>query len=248
MLFARRPVPGRVKTRLSPALPPQMACELYRAMLTDALDLLAATDSARRVVLWADELAEACGPTIPADVEQAQQAGRNLGERLESAFDAVFEQERLAEVLNTGPNRATASPDRGPATRAIAIGVDCPRLDRKYIEQAFVALDRVDVVLGPATDGGYTLIGLRAPAPLLFRAIDWGTRRVLEQTRERARSAGLAIRLLEPLADLDTPADLVRAIARFATDPDIAPRTRAALGRLGLLPAISPRPRATAAP
>jgi hypothetical protein len=73
---------------------------------------------------------------------------------------------------------------------------------------AFAALRRKDVVLGPATDGGYWLIGLRRPAPALFSDIPWSTDSVIEQTRDRARSLGLSVHSLEPLPDVDRPEDL----------------------------------------
>ena len=127
------------------------------------------------------------------------------------------------------------------------IGADCPDLDAGLIERAFEALARADLVLGPARDGGYYLIGLARPAPALFRGMPWGTAGVLGETWARAHAAGLRAALLEPLDDLDTPADLVRWLGRAARGRAAAtPATTRALRAIGLLipagPASLPAP------
>jgi rSAM/selenodomain-associated transferase 1 len=249
-LFARRPVPGQVKTRLVPALTAPLACRLHAAMLADALALLAAAPADERWLYWADgeldaELgaagAAAAGSagigaatrddsgvaivTVPTGVAERSQAGADLGERLERAFE---------ELLAGGAHAAV-------------FGSDCPWLGVDHITQAFDALERADVVVGPASDGGYTLIGLRAPQPELFRGIEWGTPRVLEQTLERANASGLAIERLDTLDDLDTAEDLVRTIQRLTAErisagraAGVAPRNLArALEGLKLLPAVN---------
>jgi len=213
-VFARPPEAGKVKSRLSPALPARLAFDLYRGMLADAL-AVSARAAEERFVYWAESpLAGAMEATAEFGVRE--QHGADLGARLEHAF---------AELLP------------GPADRAVVIGADCPELDAREIAVAFERLDSHDVVLGPTRDGGYYLIGLRRVAPALFKEIAWGGDQVLRQTSERAAAAHLRVGLLASLEDVDTPADLVRLVARLATGGHGAPHTRAALRALGLLPA-----------
>ncbi len=215
-IFARWPVPGGVKSRLSPALPATLACELYRAMLEDTLSASKGGGAGERFLYWADAPAERRAFGDPDGVIVRDQAGRVLGERLSRAFD---------ELLT------------GPDDRAVAIGADCPELEPEVIREGFAALAACDLVLGPASDGGYFLLGLRRAVPALFEGIAWGTDRVLEQTLERAKRAGLETALLRGLADLDTPDDLVRFVARRAlTTGTTGRRTEAALRAMGLLP------------
>jgi hypothetical protein len=213
-VFARRPGPGRVKTRLTPALPPEMALELHCAMLGDTLVAVAQAGADRRHLYW-DEPAGETGLAIPAGFRETHQAGADLGERLERAFQ---------ELLS------------GSADRSIVVGTDCPELDVRLLDQALASLDAAELVLGPTHDGGYYLIGLSRRAPAIFRGISWGTDQVLEQTLDRAGEVGLSRTLLPQLSDLDTPEDLVRLIARHLVRGGKLPaRTAAALARMGLL-------------
>jgi uncharacterized protein len=209
-VFARWPEPGRVKTRLSPALPPELACDLHRAMLEDALSVALAAPASRRSVYWEGAPSPGAG-RVPPGFEQRTQVGADLGERLAHAF---------AELLDD------------PACHAVVIGADCPDLEARVVEQALEALRRSDVVIGPAIDGGYYLIGLAHPAPELFAGIAWSTPRVLAQTLERTAAAGRSVEQLQPLEDLDTPDALVRWLAVRASTPVArgAPATNGAKG------------------
>ncbi len=106
----------------------------------------------------------------------------------------------------------------------LLIGTDAPGVDRHYLRAAATALARHDAVVGPALDGGYTLIGLRRPAPQLFDAMPWSTSQVMDQTRTRLRRLGLRHAELAPLSDIDEPADLASPAARLA-------RLSSAIGR-----------------
>lgn len=215
-VFARPPVEGEVKTRLSPALPPALARDLYAAMLNDAFAALAAAHCDERFVFWAGDPARAPVALPPGTLERPQRGG-DLGVRLAAAFDALLD---------------------APGIEAVIAGTDCPDLHAGYLDQAFAALAAADLVLGPAADGGYGLIGLRRRAPGLFEGIDWSTPAVFEQTLSRAAAAKLEIATLPALDDIDTPADLARWIgARVADRTDRAPHMRAALEKMGLLPA-----------
>ena len=140
-LFARWPELGRVKTRLSPALPPELALRLYEAMLEDALGAMSRCGADESFVYWADAPPDRGlwdGKITPA--RSQDQAGEDLGARLERAFD---------DLLKHGP------------ARAVILGADCPMLDADMLRRAFDALAEHDLVLGPSRDGGYYLIGLR---------------------------------------------------------------------------------------
>jgi len=122
------------------------------------------------------------------------QIGGGLGTRLVHAFGRLFGEGDGAVVI---------------------IGTDCPGVDRRLVGGAFAALRSHDVVLGPARDGGYYLVGLRAPQPALFRGIPWSTDGVTRATRARASALGLSCLLLAPLRDVDTARD-ARALGLLA--------------------------------
>jgi len=215
-VFARPPVPGRVKTRLSPALPPAAACALYRGMLADALAAAGGAKRAdERIVYWAEALPEAAAAGTPGWIARRQR-GADLGERLAAAFDELL---------------------AGADDRAVVIGADAPALDAGTVDRAFERLEAAPLVIAPARDGGYALIGLARPAPALFRGIEWSTERVLAETKLRAADLGLALAALDPLADVDSPADLCALVGRAVRPgPGVGPHTRAALEALGFLP------------
>ena len=221
-IFARRPRPGTVKSRLSPALPPNEACRLYRGMLLDAITAACESSADRRVVHWADPPGdgEEDTPTLPerlgAGLDSALQRGNDLGDRLAAAFEDLLQ---------------------AAGDLAVAIGADCPELDGATVDAGLAALESHDLVLAPAADGGYGLVGLARPAPELFRGVGWGSAAVLEQTRARADRLGLRVALLPTLRDVDNPADLVRWIARALAGSDRrGAQTAQALAELGLLP------------
>ena len=216
VLFARWPEPGRVKTRLSPALPPALACALHRAMLDDALWSSLSARADRRVVAWAEAPAFSMGTPVPGGFEQAAQRGADLGARLAAAF---------AEQLT------------GPGERVVVIGSDCPELSASDLDAAFDALGTCDLAVGPSRDGGFWLVGLSRPAPQVFDGVAWSTDRALSGMLGNAAAAGLSVARLATRADVDTPADLVRLIAALARPPARARFTRGSLSAMGLLPA-----------
>jgi hypothetical protein len=111
--------------------------------------------------------------------------------------------------------------------RVIALNSDGPTLPADYLREANVRLDSADIVLGPSEDGGYYLIGLKQPAPELFRDIDWSTDRVTTQTLDRIKTVGPQVSLLPSWYDVDIPADVDRLQAELADLPDhTLPHTR----------------------
>jgi len=184
-LFARVPVVGKVKTRLIPALGAEGACQLHERLLARILGVLQ-QQTLGAAELWLDTrdshpLVDAC--PLPRQLQQ----GCDLGERMANAVDATLQ--RYQQVL--------------------VIGSDTPTLDADYLQQALAALDAgYDVVLGPAFDGGYVLIGCSTPHACMFEDIEWGTAQVLQQTLARLAAAGLRCHLLNARPDVDGPADL----------------------------------------
>jgi uncharacterized protein len=190
ILFTRHPVAGKVKTRLIPALGAEGATALHRRLMLRALRTALALCASREVGMeiridGGDE--DAMGHWVGDGHWCRPQGDGDLGERMAEAFDASFAEGSQATVL---------------------IGSDCPSLTPERLAEAFDALRSHPVVLGPATDGGYYLVGLTRPFPELFRGIAWGTSAVLSETLRHLDGARLKPALLEPLDDLDRPQDL----------------------------------------
>jgi rSAM/selenodomain-associated transferase 1 len=232
-LFAKQPVPGRVKTRLCPPLTPAEAAALAEAMLLDAAERLAAAPGLGPRVCFAP--AEAQGwfrRAVPAGLALEPQRGPRLAARLSAWFEGAL---------------------TGGAT-AVAVGADCPELEPEHVERAHGLLeDGADVVIGPDAGGGYHLIGLRAPVPALFERVPMSTAGMGDATVRLARELGLRVELTPPVADVDVPADLVALAARLeAGAPVTCPRTARTLRELqpALAPArgLPPVPKAPAPP
>lgn len=213
VVFARAPEPGRVKTRLAAGVGEAAALALYRAFLDDTCAL--ASGAAERAVLAAAGPAD--HPALAAlaarhRMQLVAQEGADLGERMARALARALEE----------------------AERVCIIGSDAPSLPRALLDEAFLRLADAEVVIGPAADGGYWLVGARAPEPELFREIAWGTPRVLPETL--ARLAGRRAALLPFHYDVDGPDELQLLSAHLRhLPPEVAPATRRALAALHLL-------------
>jgi rSAM/selenodomain-associated transferase 1 len=201
LIFAKPPVAGVVKTRLSPALPAAEAARVYEACLRDVIAL--ATRERGRVEVWHSGGVRAgrfFARAFPHVVRRAQGRG-GLGTRMADAFGRSFA-------------------DGGE--RVVLMGSDSPTLPDALLTSAFHELREAGGVIGPTLDGGYYLIGLcRAVWPeaaVIFEGMRWSTPEVLAATLERTLQAGLDVRLLPAWYDVDVPADLVRARADAAGD------------------------------
>lgn len=188
ILFLKAPRPGYVKTRLASALGAEAACAAYRRLVETLLPRLAGIDDVELRFSPDDACAE-IAPWLQRGWTAAPQGPGELGARLA---------------------RATREAFAAGAKRVAVIGSDCPRVTAEDIASAWGALARDDVVLGPAVDGGYWLVAMRRPEPRLFSDIAWSTGVVLEQTLAQARAAGLSVKLLRELPDVDTPEDWQR--------------------------------------
>ena len=190
IVFVKYPEPGKSKTRLIPAIGATKAAEIQHQM--SLLTLATAREFSHRTgndveIRFTGSTAEAMATLYGSDLRYREQSEGDLGERLRLAIDEGF--------YSGAPN-------------VVVIGTDCPALTVAHIAAAQDALAETDVVLGPAFDGGYYLIGLRQPQCELFEGIAWSTNQVLQQTLNAAKRAGLSVRLLETLADIDRPEDL----------------------------------------
>ena len=191
LVFAREPVLGRVKTRLAADIGAEAALAVYRELLA----LTAAAVAAAQVpaTVW---LAEA--PTPPASPHRPRPEWPGLPWRVQPAADSLGARMAYAfgEALAAG------------ATRVVVIGTDCPGLSAELLRQAFDALHTADLVVGPADDGGYYLLGLHKLQPSLFENKNWSTATVLPDTLADAARLGWRVAQLPTLHDVDSAADL----------------------------------------
>ncbi|MBI2212667.1 MAG: TIGR04282 family arsenosugar biosynthesis glycosyltransferase [Acidobacteria bacterium] len=193
LVFARYPELGRVKTRLASELGCERTLAAYRAMLADLLDAIGESDAATEVeVMWtaSREVTGDLLRTCFGSRQLAMQAGSSLGDRLSISFaERIFFHE---------------------ASKVIAVGTDEPLLDRTLVDHAFALLDSCEWTVGPATDGGYYMLGCRAASffPEVFSDIDWGTSRVFAQTCAKIHERKLSLATLPARRDIDFADDL----------------------------------------
>lgn len=212
LVFARAPVAGAVKTRLSPALSPGEAARLYEAFLRDALRAYASLE-ADLVLFLSGPPERLPGGIVPGNVEIAPQRGRSLGKRMRNAFARTFAK---------------------GYERVVLIGSDHPTLPTAFVGEAFCRLEEpFSLVLGPAEDGGYYLIGMNELYPELFEGVQYSRATVWAETLERCAAVDAALTILPEWYDVDTPESLARLATDLSDDTGIsAPFTRAVLAEL----------------
>jgi len=204
VIFAKAPIPGEVKTRLCPPLTPEEAATLHGSFV---LDMLERTKLAVATFRLPFQRYLACAPFSEHvffrimeerhGVRLLDQVGRDLGQRMQRAF---------AELFAKGYQQV------------IIVGTDVPTLPLTVYQEACAILNRFDVVLGPALDGGYYLIGLTKPAEGLFAEIPWSTGHVLAATQQQAKALGLSVGLTATWRDVDRIGDLQMLIAECRED------------------------------
>ncbi|MGF1479174.1 MAG: TIGR04282 family arsenosugar biosynthesis glycosyltransferase [Cyanophyceae cyanobacterium] len=190
LIFTRYPEPGKTKTRLIPALGEAGAANLQQQMTQHTLKQAKELRSQRPLsiqVYYAGGSSTVMQAWLGPDLTYCQQGVGDLGQRMKQAFQSA-----LAAGME----------------RVVAIGTDCPDIDAAILAKALTALKQHDLVLGPAEDGGYYLIGLKRLVPELFTGIDWGTETVLRSTQHIAQTLGLTVYSLRLLNDVDRPEDL----------------------------------------
>jgi rSAM/selenodomain-associated transferase 1 len=215
LVFAKTPKPGKVKTRLLAAVPAEVAAALHEACIADTLQLA-------NQVRGCDVFVFAAGGTgyflglvkkrgNGAGVRVLPQRGAELGARMENAFRKCFAM-GYREV--------------------VVIGTDTPWMGTERVRRAFAELKANDVVIGPAEDGGYYLLGMGKFVSEIFRKIPWSTERVLELTLTKIVALKLRKGLLRRDFDLDRPEDLKRAARKLKRRPRVAPGLAAAMQKL----------------
>jgi len=205
IVVAKRPAPGRTKTRLSPPLTPELASALYECFLRDTLDQMRRVKDVHHVIAYLDE--PDYFQHLAPDFELIPQDGYDLGERLDNA---------LTLHLSQGYERA------------VIMDSDSPTLPSEYLSRSFrVLADDADVVLGPCDDGGYYLIGTSRPIPRLLREIQMSTSTVAADTIALAKEEGLHLVKLPTWYDVDDVTTLSHLIKEIDTlDSETAKYTR----------------------
>lgn len=187
IIFARHPELGKVKTRLAAEVGAAAALRVYQELLAHTRAVVAPL-AAHKTVWLTGETTLAPDSAAPwADYEQREQPTGDLGQKMHAAF--------AHELAHAAP-------------AAVIIGTDCPGLTTAHLTAAFDALHTHDLVLGPATDGGYYLLGMKQLWPALFQHKAWSTATVAADTLADAHRLGLRVHLLPELSDIDTAADL----------------------------------------
>jgi rSAM/selenodomain-associated transferase 1 len=216
-IFARHPVPGKVKTRLAAELGEKRAAEIYGAFITDLADRFRGI-AAARILCYCPGSTDSrhyFEAVVGRDYRLWPQPDADLGARMQRFFEDHI---------------------RSAGDRAVIIGSDSPTLPQDFVERAFSALDTADCVIGPATDGGFYLIGMCDRTWPVLSGVEWSTSRVLDQTVQRLEACGARLALLPAWYDVDTPDDWrmlvghVRALALAGLDHELA-ATRRCVGR-----------------
>ena len=195
--FTRVPKPGVTKTRLLPVLTGMRCAGLHTVFLQDLCGVYDRMDADLFVAYTADPDWEVLKPIFPCAWDFFPQEGADLGEKMYNA---------LSHVLELGYDAA------------ILTGADLPLMKETHLEAGFAALDRADIAIGPTSDGGYYLIGMKVPHEEIFRVSGYGGATALENTLAAGQQAGLEIALTLPCDDVDTPEDLRMLTGRLSPE------------------------------
>lgn len=186
IIFVKNRIPGSTKTRLAKSVGDEAALQVYDALL-DHTQAVTAGFLAEKWVFFSEEIEEKSLWSI--GYRLAVQQGQDLGKRMQQAFERCFAE---------------------GAQRVCIIGSDCYELEPKHLQEAYAALQQHDVVIGPAHDGGYYLLGLQEQQPELFQNKIWSTPDVFADTLDDCERLGLSVHQLPRLHDLDDVQDLKR--------------------------------------
>ncbi len=187
IIFVKNPIPGTVKTRIARTVGDERAVDVYQHLLRHTQAIMRQL-TCRRVVYYGDFVNPDDGWNGYG--KQLQSSG-DLGQRMQEAFGEQFAQ---------------------GADHVVIIGSDCLTITPDHIEQGFKALDEADVVIGPATDGGYYLLGMKQLHPFLFDDMPWSQPELGQLTELAIRQKGLTFERLEELTDIDEWADYENAL------------------------------------
>lgn len=205
IVMTRLPMAGKTKTRLIPALGPQGAADLHDQLARHAIGRASAyaltRPHARLEVRMDGGSAVEAQAWLGGNCPYKRQHRGDLGERINHA---------IAEAFDAG------------AEKVVVIGTDCPTLDEEDFAAAFDALDAAPLVIAPAHDGGYVMIGMTQPFPMLFAHIDWGGPEVFSQTLKAAKNHGISPEILKRFSDVDLPDDLPAAREALASGASLS--------------------------
>lgn len=189
IIFGKLPLPGHCKSRLTKQVGAEASAGVYARLLfatAGCLSRLAQTGITVELSVATAQGRAYFGEAFP-ELSVTEQSEGDLGERMRTTVERAF--------------------DAG-VTEVVLVGSDIPDMSIDVVMRAFNALERVDLVLAPANDGGYVLIGMRSQTHPVFDGIDWGRSDVLAKTIAQADRLGISREMLEPLGDLDTEPDL----------------------------------------
>lgn len=184
IVFVKNPILGQVKTRIANTIGNELALKIYQYLMQKTFDVCCDIDC-QKYVFYSDFIIND-DMWSRADFFKSIQVGTNLGKRMAQAF---------ASVISNKPKNC------------LLIGSDCPYITQEIIMQSFEALRKVDVVIGPAVDGGYYLLGMKNMHPVLFDNIEWSSSKVLKQTLQHIQNYQLTYALMPLLSDVDTEQD-----------------------------------------
>ncbi|MFV1882993.1 MAG: TIGR04282 family arsenosugar biosynthesis glycosyltransferase [Balneola sp.] len=195
-VFIKNPEKGKVKTRLAATLGDEEAVRVYKLLLSYTRGVVLKMEVQKEV--WYSGFIDYEDEWDGNVFSKKLQRGQDLGERMKEAFKKSFEE--------------------GSSKYVVLIGSDCAELTQEILEEAFRKLKTNELVLGPAEDGGYYLIGMSKFLPDIFDEIEWSTRQVFSKTISKAEQAGLNFALLPELSDVDTVEDWEKAKEKLVDD------------------------------
>jgi len=188
IIFIKNPIAGKTKTRLAASVGHERALKMYHQLMRHTREQAQGLQSTQRLLYYSEFVVD--DDAWPSTAfNKLVQEGADLGERMNNAF---------ASALSEG------------AEKVVIIGSDCPGITTELLQKAFQALSNHDLVIGPALDGGYYLLGMKSKHPALFQDISWSTENVAHQTRSKAQELGLSTAELIPLSDVDYLEDWLR--------------------------------------
>lgn len=186
ILFAKNLELGNVKTRLAKDIGDEQALKVYKKLSEHTHSITKSLECTKHL-FYSDKLEE--NDLWTGNFQKHVQQGNDLGEKMNNAFQYAFKENHQ---------------------KVIIIGSDCYELNSEIIEDAFSKLDKADFVIGPASDGGYYLLGMKAANSYVFKYMQYSTSLVLKQTLDKIRSYNDSVSLLKVLSDIDTIEDLER--------------------------------------
>lgn len=189
IIFLKYPEAGKVKTRLAKDVGEEQAAKIYSQMALKVIDSTVEPDSYNTIIFYdpPDKEEEIKNWIGKKELQYLPQIGNTLGDRISNAFKEMF---------SSG------------AEKAVIIGTDCLEVTSKIINEAISLLDEAQIIIGPAEDGGYYLLGLNKPTPQIFQDINWSTEHVLNQTISKIEENKLNYKKLKTLKDIDTVDDI----------------------------------------